>query len=85
MTDNKFNWAGEIVKHVFLHKYGEEENREHYRQHAEKLIWNAPLEELDKLPALPMKFAGQVWEAAKKKEGEPKPGDTPRMMLYRGE
>lgn len=64
MSDEKFNWAGEIVKHVFLHKYGEDPVR--HRQQAEKLIWNAPVEELDKLPALPMKFASQVWEAYKK-------------------
>lgn len=65
MTD-KFNWAGEIVKHVFLHKYGEDPV--HHRQQAEKLIWNAPNEELDKLPALPMKFTYQVYEAHKKNQ-----------------
>jgi hypothetical protein len=65
MSD-KFNWSAEIVKHVFLHKYGHDDDKDHYRRHAEKLIWNAPNDELDKLPALPMKFARQVWEAHKK-------------------
>jgi hypothetical protein len=62
---NKFNWAREIVKHVFLHKYGQDPV--HHRQQAEKLIWNAPREELDKLPDLPMKFTDQVREAYNKK------------------